>query len=114
MAEGDSGDRSLNLYVADTHTLFWYFTASSSLGSKAHGAFDEAKDGQALIYSPAIVLAELYFLNEKKNRSIDYSATPSAEALGYFQASATRTKSSPSSKSSKSSKTLRKSHNPKG
>lgn len=65
----------MNLYVADTHTLFWYFTASPSLGSKAHRAFDEAKDGQALIYVPAIVLAELYFLNEKKNRPIDYSAT---------------------------------------
>jgi predicted nucleic acid-binding protein len=65
----------LNLYVADTHTLFWYFTASPSLGSNAHGAFDEAKDGQALIYVPAIVLAELYFLNEKKNRPIEYSAT---------------------------------------
>jgi PIN domain nuclease of toxin-antitoxin system len=65
----------LKLYVADTHTLFWYFTASSSLGSKALGAFDEAKDGHALIYVPAIVLAELYFLNEKKNRPIDYSAT---------------------------------------
>lgn len=65
----------MNLYVADTHTLFWYFTASPSLGPKAHGAFDEAKDGQALVYVPAIVLAELYFLNEKKDRPIDYSAT---------------------------------------
>jgi predicted nucleic acid-binding protein len=65
----------LNLYVADTHTLFWYFTASPSLGSKAHSAFDEAKGGQALIYVPAIVLAELYFLNEKKDRPIDYAAT---------------------------------------
>ena len=65
----------MNLYVADTHTLFWYFTASPSLGSRAHRAFDEARDGQALIYIPAIVLAELYFLNEKKDRPIDYSAT---------------------------------------
>jgi predicted nucleic acid-binding protein len=65
----------LNLYVADTHTLFWYFTASPSLGAQAQAAFDEAKQGQALIYIPAIVLAELYFLNEKKARPIDYSAT---------------------------------------
>ena len=65
----------MNLYVADTHTLFWYFTASPSLGSQALAAFDEAKRGQALVYIPAIVLAELYFLNEKKNRPIDYSTT---------------------------------------
>ena len=65
----------MNLYVADTHTLFWYFTASPTLGAQAHAAFDEAKQGKALIYIPAIVLAELYFLNEKKNRPIDYSAT---------------------------------------
>ena len=65
----------MNLYVADTHTLFWYFTASPSLGAQAHAAFNEANQGQALIYIPAIVLAELYFLNEKKGRPIDYSAT---------------------------------------
>jgi PIN domain nuclease of toxin-antitoxin system len=65
----------VNLYVADTHTLFWYFTASPLLGAQAHDAFDEARDGHAIIYIPAIVLAELYFLNEKKNRPIDFSAT---------------------------------------
>ena len=65
----------MNLYVADTHTLFWYFTASPSLVAQAHAAFNEANQGQALIYIPAIVLAELYFLNEKKGRPIDYSAT---------------------------------------
>jgi predicted nucleic acid-binding protein len=65
----------VNLYVADTHTLFWYFTASPALGAQAHAAFDEAKHGEALVYIPAIVLAELYFLNEKKDRAIDYSAT---------------------------------------
>jgi PIN domain nuclease of toxin-antitoxin system len=65
----------VNLYVADTHALFWYFTASPLLGPQANAAFDEAKNGRALIYIPAIVLAELYFLNEKQQRPIDYSAT---------------------------------------
>ena len=65
----------MNLYVADTHALFWYFIASPLLGAQAQAAFDEGKQGQALIYIPAIVLAELYFLNEKKQRPIDYSAT---------------------------------------
>jgi predicted nucleic acid-binding protein len=65
----------VNLYVADTHALFWYFIASPLLGARARAAFDEGKEGQALIYIPAIVLAELYFLNEKKQRPVDYSAT---------------------------------------
>ena len=65
----------MKLYVADTHALFWYFIASPLLGAQAQAAFDEGKQGQALIYIPAIVLAELYFLNEKKQHAIDYSAT---------------------------------------
>ena len=65
----------MNLYVADTHALFWYFTASPLLGSQARAAFDEGKQGQALVYIPAIVLAELYFLNVKKQLPIDFSAT---------------------------------------
>jgi predicted nucleic acid-binding protein len=44
------------------------------LGAGASGAFDEADSGQALIYIPAIVLAELYFLNEKKQHPIDFGA----------------------------------------
>ena len=56
----------MNFYVADTHALFWYFIASPLLGAQARAAFDEGKQGQALIYIPAIVLAELFFLNEKK------------------------------------------------
>jgi PIN domain nuclease of toxin-antitoxin system len=65
----------VKLYVADTHALFWYFIASPLLGAQVRAAFDEGKQGQALIYIPAIVLVELYFLNEKKERPTDYSAT---------------------------------------
>ena len=65
----------MNFYVADTHALFWYFVASPLLGVQARAAFDEGKRGQALIYIPAIVLAELFFLNEKKRSPIDFAAT---------------------------------------
>ena len=65
----------MNFYVADTHALFWYFVASPLLGVQARAAFDEGKRGQALIYIPAIVLAELFFLNEKKKSPIDFAAT---------------------------------------
>jgi len=62
----------MNHYVADTHALFWYLTASPQLGSRAKQAFDEGVRGQAVIYIPAIVLAELYFLNEKVDRRLDF------------------------------------------
>lgn len=65
----------MNFYVADTHALFWYFIASPLLGSQARAAFDEGRQGQALIYIPAIVLAELFFLNEKKQHPIEFTST---------------------------------------
>ncbi len=63
----------MNRYVADTHALFWYLTASPRLGSAAKEAFDEGARGEALIYVPAIVLAELFFLNEKAGRPLIFS-----------------------------------------
>jgi predicted nucleic acid-binding protein len=64
----------MNRYIADTHALFWYLTGSPRLGQQAKRAFDEGVRGQAVIYVPAIVLAELYFLNEKAGRPLDFSA----------------------------------------
>lgn len=63
----------MNLYVVDTHALFWYLIDSPLLGPAAQAAFDEADTGHALIYVPAIVLAELYFLNEKKGNPLDFA-----------------------------------------
>lgn len=62
----------MNFYVSDTHALLWYLINSPALGTKARLAFDEADAGQALIYIPAIVIAELYYLNEKKGRPLDF------------------------------------------
>lgn len=62
----------MNFYVSDTHALFWYLINSPALGVNASLAFDEADAGQALIYIPAIVIAELYYLNEKKDRPLDF------------------------------------------
>ncbi len=55
----------MNYYVADTHALYWYFTNSPQLGARASAAFNEADNRQALIYVPAIAVAELYYLNKK-------------------------------------------------
>lgn len=64
----------MNCYVADTHTLFWYLTASPRLGLQAKAALDEGARGEATIYVSAIVLAELYYLNEKLERPFDLAA----------------------------------------
>jgi predicted nucleic acid-binding protein len=75
----------MNFYVSDTHALFWYLINSPLLGANARLAFDEADAGQALIYIPAIVIAELYYLNEKKGRPLDFRtnmhAWPKASSL---------------------------------
>lgn len=55
----------MNYYVADTHALYWYFINSPQLSKRASAVFDEADNGQALIYIPAIAVAELYYLNKK-------------------------------------------------
>jgi len=62
----------MNFYVSDTHALLWYLINSPALGVNARLAFDEADAGQALIYIPAIVIAELYYLNEKKGQPLDF------------------------------------------
>lgn len=63
----------MNRYVVDTHALFWYLIASPKLGKKAKQAFLEGANGDALIYVPVIVLAELFFLNEKAHRPMNFA-----------------------------------------
>lgn len=62
----------MNDYVADTHGLFWYLSNSESLGNEASIAFSLADDGEALIHIPAIVLTELFYLNIKLKKPIDF------------------------------------------
>lgn len=64
----------MNLYVADTHALFWYLAAHPRLSIKAKAAFDEAQQSFAVIYVSSIVLAELFYLNVKHNRPLDFKA----------------------------------------
>lgn len=65
----------MSTYVADTHALYWYLLASPRLRDLALEAFKEALAGAAEIHVPAIVLAELHFLNEKVGRPIDFGET---------------------------------------
>lgn len=60
-------------YVTDTHSLYWYLTASPKLGRGAQQAFEQALRGDAEIIIPAIVLAELYYLNEKAGEPLVFN-----------------------------------------
>lgn len=73
----------MNRYVADTHALYWYLIGSPKLSATAKAIFDDAAQGRATIYLPAIVLAELYFLNKKQHQPIDF-----ADKLAHLKASA--------------------------
>ena len=61
-------------YVTDTHTLFWYLSRYPRLGENASLAFEEAEAGEATIHIPAIVVAELFYLNVKLGNQIDFAA----------------------------------------
>src|SRR4051812_41770312 len=62
-------------YVADTHALFWYITRSERLGPAALNAFTEAEASHARIHVPAIVFAELFFLNVRLGFPLDIPVT---------------------------------------
>jgi len=62
----------VNGYVADTHALYWYLIAGAQLGANALAALREGERGEARIYIPSIVLAELYYLNVKYGRPLDF------------------------------------------
>jgi PIN domain nuclease of toxin-antitoxin system len=53
----------MSIHVTDTHPLIWYVTNQhSKLSKKAHRLFDQARNGQGLIYVPTAVFWETSFL----------------------------------------------------
>ena len=60
-------------YVVDTHALFWRLTIDSKLSRRADEIFDAAERGETLLIIPAIVLAELYHLNQKLKTPLDFA-----------------------------------------
>lgn len=75
----------MNRYVADTNALYWHLVSSPRLSARARSAFQEAAAGNALIVVPAIVWAELYYLNEKQGRPLDFEAEYRALESAGFQ-----------------------------
>jgi PIN domain nuclease of toxin-antitoxin system len=59
--------------VSDTHALYWYLTAGPTLGENARAALLAAEQGQALVYIPSIVIAELYYLNAKLGEPLNFA-----------------------------------------
>lgn len=62
----------MDSYVVDTSALLWHLTASRKLSRRAKAVFSAAEAGRALLYLPAIVIAELYFANVKEGRPMDF------------------------------------------
>jgi len=62
-----------NEFVTDTMALVLRIE-KRKLGLKVKAAFDSAEAGNALIYLPGIVLAEILYLSEKKRIQTDLSS----------------------------------------
>ncbi len=56
----------MSVFVTDTHALLWYLGGSSLLGDAARAVFDQAAEGTCELRVPAIVLADLVMLSEKR------------------------------------------------
>ena len=67
-------------YLADTHALYWYLADSPRLSGAASRAFDSGDAGEAEILLPAIVVAELYYLNVKLGSPLSFG-----DVLQYLQ-----------------------------
>ena len=73
-------------YVLDTHGLFWHLTKNKRLGAKALAAIKQAEAGLATLFIPAVVLAELFYLNRKQGDIINFSEKFSVlQATSHFQ-----------------------------
>jgi PIN domain nuclease of toxin-antitoxin system len=61
-------------YVADTHSLVWYFTDDSRLGEKALRAFEQTTQ-EGIVIIPSIVLAEIIFISKKGRITLTFEET---------------------------------------
>ncbi len=63
-----------NLYVVDTHALFWYLVRSPKLSEVGEQIFQKAFAGEVTLVLSPIVLLELYGLARKVNAPFDFAA----------------------------------------
>jgi PIN domain nuclease of toxin-antitoxin system len=62
------------LYVVDTHALIWYLTDERKLSSDIKRIFAAAERGDTLLVIPAIVVAEMYYANQKYKWFRDFAS----------------------------------------
>ncbi len=62
-----------DLYILDTHALFWYLTNSPKLSETGHQVFQRAFVGEITLILSPIVILELYGLIRKISAPFDFS-----------------------------------------
>src|SRR5690349_16116641 len=65
---GAAGVSSLPLFCMDTHAIYWHRIASPRLGVLAAQVFADGVLGKAILVVPYIVVAELFYLLEKRRQ----------------------------------------------
>lgn len=60
------------IFVADTHSVAWYFTRSKKLSTAVLQIFRDSTKGKNIIVVPTVVLAEIMDISEKKRIKVDY------------------------------------------
>ena len=61
----------MEYYVADTHSLIWYLIDSPKISKNANECFKEVEKGDAKLFIPAIVIAEIIFILERSKVKAD-------------------------------------------
>ena len=60
-----------SFYVTDTQAIIHYMEDRKPISKKINDIFEDADEGNATIYIPAIVLMEILYLFEKKRVKIN-------------------------------------------
>lgn len=63
------------IYIADTHSLIWFLSEDNKLSIKAKEIFEMSEIGEHTIVIPTIVLAEILYICEGKNRQKEFFET---------------------------------------
>jgi len=69
---------NLPTYISDAHTLVWYLTEDKKLGRIALSILESVDNDLSILIIPAVVLAELYMIAEKKRTSLGLVALGNA------------------------------------
>jgi len=63
----------MKAYVLDTHILWWYLTTDQrKLGRAIRQIFEQAEDGKVIFYVPILVLMEIWDINDKLGRPLNF------------------------------------------